>query len=853
MDKTNDQLKEEINDKSYKFPIVGIGASAGGFPAIKRFFSKVPQDTGMAFVVVQHLDPTHESTMADLMGRYTPIKVVQAKDGMKVEQDHVYIIPPNKDMGLMNGVIQLMEPSEPHGLRLPINYFLRYLADDQKENAIAIIFSGYGSDGTLGIKAIKAAGGMVMAQDPKTADSDSMPANAIQTGLVDFVLSPEDMPEKMISYVESAHKTIKKILTPKEETEQALRKIFMLVRNRTGRDFSYYKENTIYRRIGRRMNVHQIENIPNYLQYLQDNDHEIDILFKELLINVTNFFRDDKAFDALKNHLRKLIAQKTDEDDIRVWVPGCSSGEEVYSIAIIISELLEEFARNLDVQIFGTDIDLEAISTARSGLYPSSISDDVSPQRLEKFFVKKDNVYIIKNHIREMAVFAPHDVILDPSFTRLDVISCRNLLIYLNIEAQQKILSNFNYALNKNGILFLGPSESVGEFVDAFNVLDRKWKVFECTKPSELVRRFVELHPLPTQIEPPTLLRSTGMEKIKNGPLAVNVPVIAEKELMNSFVPPSAIITDHGEILYIHGRLGKYLEPSEGKPKLNIFDMAREGLKFELNSAIDSAISNKREVILENLKIKDNGAYNFINLSVKPLKNVAAKGLLSISFEEVRDKKEVGSDKIKLDIDSTGIKKIQELDRELELTKERLNTTIEEMTSSNEELRSANEELQSMNEETQSTNEELETSREELQSVNEEMITVNNELQMKIDELTKIKDDMNNLFNSIEIPIIFLDKEMKIRRFTKESTRLIKMIESDIGRPLSDISSNLKYKELMDDVQEVIKRVIFKEKEIETKDGEWFIAKIMPYKTSENVIDGVILTFTDITDLKCTE
>jgi two-component system CheB/CheR fusion protein len=546
-----------------------------------------------------------------------------------------------------------------------------------------------------------------------------------------------------------------------------------------------------------------------------------------------------------------LIEQKSDKEDIRVWVPGCSSGEEVYSLAIIISELLEEYGKTLDVQIFGTDIDLEAIATARTGVYPSTIATDVSPERLKKFFIKKDNFFYIKNHIREMAVFAPHDVITDPPFTRLDLISCRNLLIYLNGEAQQKIISNFNYGLNKNGILFLGPSESVGEFVDAFDILDRKWKVFKCIKPTEFVRRFVELHPIPQIVEQPNLFRGVGFENVTNGPLAVNISVLAEKELMNTYVPPSAIITDHGEILYIHGRLGKYIEPSEGRPKLNIFDMAREGLKFELNSAIESAISNKKEVVLENLRIKDNGNYNYIDLSVKPLKNAATKGLLSISFKEIQVNQEA-EEKIKLDIDTKGVRKIRELEDELRLTKERLNTTIEEMTSSNEELRSANEELQSMNEEAQSTNEELETSKEELQSVNEEMITVNNELQMKIDELTKIKDDMNNLFNSIEIPIIFLDKDMKIRRFTKESSQMIKMIESDIGRPLSDISSsNLKYEDLMDDIQTVIQRVIFKEKEIQTQNDDWYLVKIMPYKTSENVIDGAILTFTNITELKC--
>jgi two-component system CheB/CheR fusion protein len=428
-------------------------------------------------------------------------------------------------MGMMDGKLQLMEPIEPHGLRLPINYFLKNLAEDRKENSIAIIFSGFGSDGTIGIKFIKATGGMVMAQDPETAESDSMPINAINTNLVDFILPPEEMPEKLISYVESAHNSIKKILTPKEESEQSLRKIFMLIRNRTGHDFSYYKENTIYRRISRRINVHQIDNIPLYLRYLQENPHEIDILFKELLINVTNFFRDSKAFDALKDDLREMILKKSDGDNIRVWVPGCSSGEEVYSIAIIIHELLEETGKNLYVQIFGTDIDTDAINLARTGTYPHTISEDVDSVRLKKYFNKTDISYSIKSEIREMAVFAPHDLLKDPPFTKLDLLSCRNLLIYLNNDAQQKALSNFNYALNDDGILFLGPSESVGEFTDAFNVVDKKWKIFKCVKSTEFVRRFVEIHPIPRNIPLSDTSSEIDFKHIRNGNLNVNISI----------------------------------------------------------------------------------------------------------------------------------------------------------------------------------------------------------------------------------------------------------------------------------------------------------------------------------------
>jgi two-component system CheB/CheR fusion protein len=620
----------------------------------------------------------------------------------------------------------------------------------------------------------------------------------------------------------------------------------MLIRNRTGHDFSYYKENTIYRRISRRINVHQIDNIPLYLRYLQENPHEIDILFKELLINVTNFFRDSKAFDALKDDLREMILKKSDGDNIRVWVPGCSSGEEVYSIAIIIHELLEETGKNLYVQIFGTDIDTDAINLARTGTYPHTISEDVDSVRLKKYFNKTDISYSIKSEIREMAVFAPHDLLKDPPFTKLDLLSCRNLLIYLNNDAQQKALSNFNYALNDDGILFLGPSESVGEFTDAFNVVDKKWKIFKCVKSTEFVRRFVEIHPIPRNIPLSDTSSEIDFKHIRNGNLNVNISNLAQKVLLDQYVPPSAIITESGEILYIHGRLGKYLEPAQGKAKLNIADMAREGLKFELNSAIENSISKEKEVFIEGLRVKTNGEYVLINLTVRPMEFETNKGWLIVSFEEIPLDKDSNGTKLKLDMATRGDERIQELENELKLTKERLNVTIEEMKSSNEELRSANEELQSMNEEAQSTNEELETSKEELQSINEEMVTVNNELQLKIDELSRAKDDMNNLFNSTEIAIIFLDKDLKIRRFTKEATKLIKMIESDIGRPLSDISSELKYDNMVEDIGDVLERVTHKEVEVENKNGEWYSTKILPYKTSKNVIDGVVITFTNI-------
>lgn len=842
--------KEESSDNLFdKFPVVGIGASAGGLDALKKMFSALPSKTGMAFVLVQHLDPTHDSALVDLMSNYAHIKVVQVKDGMILEPDQLHIIPPNKDMGIINGKLQLMEPIAPHGLRLPINFFLNNLAKDQGENSICIILSGFGTDGSIGLKAVKAEGGMVIVQDPLTATSEGMPQSAIKTGMVDFILSPEDIPEKLISYVSSSRISIKKIVSPEEETINVMNKILMLIRNRKGHDFSLYKESTVNRRIARRINIHQIEKLSEYLLYLRENPHEIDILFNELLINVTHFFRDMNAFNSLKNALKKLMDEKSDYDSIRVWVPGCSTGEEVYSIAIIIKELMEESGKTFEVQIFGTDIDRDAIKTARSGTYQGQISTDVGPERLKKYFIQKDNLYVIKNEIREMAVFAPHDVLKDPPFTKIDILSCRNLLIYLKSESQQKVLSNFNYSLNNNGILFLGPSENLGDFIDAFSVIDKKWKIFKCVKSTNFALRYVKEHPIPNQI-PLTPDMDLNFEEAK-GTAVSNITRLAENELLKIYAPPSVIINEFGEILYIHGRLGNYLEPAQGRAKFDILEMAREGLEFDLNSTIQAAVSNKREVLVEGVRVKSNGGYNFINLRVKPIIGPElAEKLLIVSFEDLESYNDEKIDKLKPDLISNSKKHIKKLENEIKLTKERLDITIEEMKTSNEELKSANEELQSMNEESQSTNEELETSKEELQSINEELTTVNNELQMKIDDLSTINDDMQNLFNSTEIATIFLDKNLNIRRFTPESIKIVKMIDSDVGRPISDIVSNLKYDKLTEDIRNVIKRVVFKEKEVQTVNGEWYSMRIMPYKTSQDVIDGAVLTFSSITNRK---
>lgn len=847
----NRNKQQKTSDNSSNMLYVGIGASAGGLDALEKFLSNITEKSGMAFIIVQHMDPTHKSGLVNILSRYTKLKVQEVEDGVKVIEDHVYIIPPNKDMGILDGKLQLMEPLEPHGLRMPINYFFTTLAQDQEDKSVGVILSGFGSDGSIGLKAIKANGGISIAQDPATAASDGMPNSAIKTGHVDIILAPEQIPTKLLSYKNTSGKIIKKILSTEDEAEQALMKIFILIRNRTGHDFSQYKKSTIYRRVGRRMNIHQIEEMSQYLRYLQKNPNEIDLLFREFLINVTSFFRDPEAFESFKKVVSKYIVNKKSElDTLRIWAPGCSSGEEVYSIAIVIQEILEETNKHLEVQIFGTDLDLNSIKIARSGTYSDIIIKDISPERLKKFFYMNENIYTIKNNVRETVVFANHNVLKDPPFTNLDILTCRNLLIYLETEAQEKVLSKFKYSLNKDGLLFLGPSENIGEFIDTFIVLDKKWKIYRSIKSKGSRFDFVKNQTFP--VEKNSLnFGSSKLDPLETKPgTSMNIINIAEKNLVDIFAPPSAIINNLGEILYIHGRLGKYLEPSPGKARMNILEMANDGIKLGLSSAIGNAVSNNKETVFESLKIDDESGEDYVKLTVRPINEPdTVQDLFIVSFEPTipEDKDE---DKITLDPLSKSSEHIKALENKLKLTTERLNSTIEEMTTSNEELKSANEELQSMNEESQSTNEELETSKEELQSINEELTTVNNELQMKIDELSTVNDDMTNLFNSTEIATIFVDNNINIRRFTEEATKLIKLIESDVGRPLSDITSQINYPELIDDINQVIKKVAFKEKEVNTAKGEWYKVRIMPYKTSKNVIDGATITFLDISSIK---
>ncbi|NJD53664.1 MAG: PAS domain-containing protein [Candidatus Methanoperedens sp.] len=842
-------IKQDQESQESAFPVVGMGASAGGLEALEKFFSNMPIDSGMAFVIVVHFYPTAKSVMAEILKRYTKMEVFQVEDGMKIEPNRVYIIPPNKDMAILQRTLHLYDPVVSRGIRHPIDFFFQSLADDQKENAICIILSGAGTEGTLGLKAIKGEGGMVMVQSMESAEYDGMPRSAIATGLVDYILSPEKIPEQLVSYVNQFYDT--KLLKPErivtEQIANYLQKIIILVKNQTEIDFSAYKKNTIIRRIERRMSLHQIGNMSDYVHYLQENQAEVQTLCKEFFIGVTSFFRDPAAFGALKEKvIPEILKNKKPDQPLRIWAPGCSTGEEAYSIAIAFKEYMDEVKNNFQVQIFATDIDRDSVEIGRSGVYPGNIAVNVSSERLNHFFIKNPDTYTIKKEIRDMVVFAPQNVITDPSFLRLDLISCRNLLIYLIPEAQKRLLFLFHYSLNPDGYLFLGSSETIGEFTDLYSAVDKKWKIYKRIGPRAHVPLMIEHAPMAPSVEIPKI------GEMKTRAININIGEKIEKTLLDIHIPPCAIINEKGDILYIHGRTGKYLEPASGNFRSNISDMAREGLRTELNIAIHRVITQKKDVIFQDLNVKTNGAYQTIDLTVRPIKEPELQGLIMVTFQDVPSPRQSRS--VRATYKSKQAKEhIAELENELKFTKENLQATIEELQTSNEELKSTNEELMSANEELQSTNEELSASKEELQSLNEELSTLNAEHQAQIGGLSNTVSDLNNVIASTEIATLFLDNDLRIKGYTPATTRVINLIKTDIGRPVSDIVSNIEDEDIYREVKEVLNTLVPKEKEILDKKGYWYLMRILPYRTVDNVVDGVVITFIDVTKRKLAE
>lgn len=844
-------LEQTEKSKQTKFfPIIAMGGSAGSFYAFEKFFLHMPVDCGFAFVIIMHLDPVQNIGVSALLQKSTGMPVVEATDGTKLMINHVYVIPPDRDMGIHNGHLLLFNASRSKGAHMSIDYFLQSLAEDQWNYAVAVIFSGMGADGETGVRMIKEKLGMAMAQLPETAEYSSMPAAAIETGMVDYILAPEEMPSKLIQYLN--HPALKAVGTDELVLERNnythLNKILMLLRSHTGHDFTLYKKNTITRRVERRIAFHQLPDYIHYVNYLRENPQEIEILFKELLIGVTKFFRDVPAFEEMKDQLYAKLIKKHNEEPIRIWVAGCSTGEEAYSIAILTMEFLSAIKSRPQpkVQIFATDLDPNAIDHARTGFYFSNIISEVSAERLDRYFVKKNNGYVVKKEVREMIVFAQHNLIKDAPFTRLDLLCCRNVMIYLTTDLQKKLMPIFHYSLNIGGLLFLGPAESVGPFNDAFNTLDSKWRLYERKEGTSNAGKMIDF-PFNITNQPDKTIKGMADKPVAKSLLAERF----HKVLLDSYSPASLLVDEKGEISYINGKVDKYLKFSSGEASMNIHKMVIEELRYALGNAIHQCALQKNKIEYTGLKINYQDQVQLVDFTVDYLNDIQLQNMFVVVFIDqgpVRKRKATGTKG-----NLTQVSAVEELEKELTYTKQQLHTTIEQMETSLEELKSTNEELQSTNEELQSTNEEALTTKEEMQSLNEELMTINLQYQNKAEELTRMNNDMKNLLDNTDIGTIFLDNNLNILRFTPQVNKLFNVISSDVGRSITHIASNFDYPSIENAIIEVIEKLNGKELEVKNKANEWYNLRIMPYRTMDNFISGAVLTFTKITPVKALE
>ncbi|MCH8497417.1 MAG: PAS domain-containing protein [Marinobacter sp.] len=829
---------------------MGIGASAGGLAPLEQFLARVPPHSQMAYVVVQHLDPTHKALLPELLQRATLMSVREATQGMAIEPDCVYVIPPNAELTVVDGTLNLAKPLEPRGMRLPINVLFASLASAQGEQAIGVVLSGMGSDGTLGLQAIKAVGGLTAVQQPDTAQSDAMPKSAIAANCADIIAPPGELPTRILACLNHTPAPAIPDEQPADTAQQAppLQRILGLLQQRTRHDFSLYKPSTLNRRIERRMAIHGIDTLALYGDFLEHNPQEIDLLFKEVLIGVTRFFRDEAVWQYLaETTLPELLTRQPRDAHVRAWVIGCSTGEEAYSLAIVFTEALEKLPQphNLTLQIFASDLSPDAIATARRGRYPVDISDSVSAERLKRFFTPVDKGYQINSDIRELVLFAQQNVVLDPPFTRLDLISCRNLLIYFDQSLQRKLIPLFHYSLRPDGVLLLGSSETVGRHAQLFAPIQSKQRLY---------RRLDNNHGsdsrLPVASFPPLSWIAKEFPVSTHSPSRPPTDTLqaaADQLLLQAYAPAAVVVNEDGDIVYISGRTGKYLEPAAGKANWNFHAMVRDGLRTPVVSALRQAANQSEPIHLHGLQVQlPGGGTQRVDITVQALAaSSALRGMKMIVFRDVAlsSPGPVGRHKSKVTLQ-------QPLSAEVQQYRDEIQTLREENRASREELQSANEELQSTNEELQSTNEELTTSKEEMQSMNEELQTINAEMQTKLDDLSLAQSDMKNLLNSIEIAILFLDQNLNLRRFTDRASKIISIREGDIGRPLSDLTTSLQYPELNEDARNTLNTLAFSEKQVSTNDNRWFTVRIMPYRRLDNVIDGVVITLLDITATK---
>jgi two-component system CheB/CheR fusion protein len=833
-------------ERAAPLAVVGIGASAGGLDPCRRFFTDMPIDTGLAFVVVQHLDPDHKSEMALLLGRCTQMPVVEALDRARVEPNHVYVIPPNRALALSKGRLRVTEPAERRGARMAVDFFFQSLARECKERGIGIIFSGTGSDGTVGIQAIRDAGGLAIAQDPQMAEQDGMPRSAIARG-VDFVLSVREMPEEILKYVSHPYlRRIPETETISSPTADHLHSILRLLRSRGKFDFGNYKHGTLERRVQRRMNLRHIVRFDVYFELLRRDGDEMDALLKDLLICVTHFFREPDAWKVLQEQaIRPLVAEKEDDEPIRVWVPGCATGEEAYSLGMLILDELSAAGKTCGVNIFASDVNREAFAIARQGVYSQGITAEIPPHRLQRYFVRERDHYRICNALRDSVVFAEHNLLADPPFSRLDLISCRNLLIYLEPAAQKKVIGLFHYALRGGGYLFLGSAETVSERDDLFRTVSRKFRIYgrigsRRSNPPEFR---IDAGPARSHIKATSLPPRTAPARLNE---------LAQQIIIDRWAPASVVINQKDEIVYSCGRIGDYLSQPVGVMQTNLLSWLTESLRSKLRNALKRVRSTNQTIALSRVRLHaGNAAASVADISVEPLKSPRQlEGMTLITFRGVEAAAAgAATDQPVAEDESL----VRELEDDLRSTREELQSSIDQLATSNEDLRASNEEVTSGNEELQSTNEELETSKEELQSLNEELSTVNSELHEKIEELETKKNDLNNLLISTDIATIFLNRQFQIKWFTSPSTRLLSLRASDMGRPIGDLAIKFTGADLLRDVRQVLKLLTPLEREVRGKDGHWYLRRVLPYRAAGNRIEGVVVTFVDIHGSKIAE